>query len=184
MNGVNINPYEIPHTARPINIKIQKTGLRVGESATFEIQRAEPRKDENGNIVYNALGKPEPKLNAAGEEDFSTWSKVVLTNKSDTDGALVVKTLLALDPSWVYKVTEDDWGWAYDTKGEGGVQTTSTVEVNPFKFVNTPNEKATKYKHAEAVTINHFATSATAGDAREEHYKSSKTDFKSTTESK
>ena len=105
--------------------------------------------------------------------DWETWSKVVLTNKSETNGATVVKEILSLDPYWVYEVVEDDWGWAYTLTGSvEGSMTTSTVELNPFKFTN--KEKTDVVKHAEAVTINHFATSSTAGDAKEEHYKSSK----------
>ena len=41
-------------------IKISKTGLRHGESATFEIKRSVPKTDDKGNIMYNALGKPVP----------------------------------------------------------------------------------------------------------------------------
>lgn len=88
------------------------------------------------------------------------------------NGAEVVKTLLSLDPNYIYKVEEDDWGWAYNIVGDfEGAQTTSSVVINPFKFKNT--EKTNVPKHAEAVSINHFATSAT-GTASEEHYKSSK----------
>ena len=68
-------------------------------------------------------------------------------------------------------MVEDDWGWAYETTGAASVQTTSTVEVNPFTFTN--KEKEGVLKHAEAVMINHFATSAD-GKAETEHYKSSK----------
>lgn len=132
-----------------------------------------PLTDENGKIVYNAIGKPEPaEATEPGEDEmygWSNWSKVILTNKGD-DGDAVEKTLLALDPSWVYRVVEDDWGWAYTVEGTGVVQTTSTVEVNPFEFTNT--EKTDIPKHAEAVTINHFK--GTHSEARVEEYQSSK----------
>ena len=173
-----VNHYEIPHTLLPVNIKIRKNGLRSGESATFEIQKCRPMGwNENGatlaekmaNVEYNALGKPKP--SAATDDDWETFSKVILTNKSATNGAAVEKTILCLDPYWVYKVKEDDWGWAYVTTGAGGVQTTATVEVNPFTFTN--EEKTGVPKHAEAVAVNHFATSAD-GTAHTESYKSSK----------
>ena len=180
--------FEIPNTILSINIEIQKSGLRSGESATFEIWRANPMRDTDGNIVYNALGKPKPEEDSQGNilwgapdyrsGKYNAWSKVVITNKTGTNGATVTETLKALDPNYVYKVTEDDWGWAYSVqaKQEGDYSTSSTV-INPFIFTNT--EKTTINgqpikKHAEAVTINHFATSKTADNAYEEHYKSSK----------
>ena len=77
-------------------------------------------------------------------------------------------------------VVEDDWGWAYELTGESTRETTSDSELNPFKFHNkarTVNEAGDPIvKHAEAVTINHFQTLEGEG-AREEHYKSSKTNF-------
>ena len=174
-----INHYEIPHTLLPVNIRIRKTGLRSGESATFEIQKCRPKgwnnngatlADKMANVEYNALGKPKPSASDDGT-GWETFSKVILTNKSATNGTAVEKTILCLDPYWVYKVKEDDWGWSYVTTGEGGVQTTSTVEVNPFKFVNV--EKTGVPKHGEAVAVNHFAETAD-GEAHTESYKSSK----------
>lgn len=160
-----VNKYEIPHTTLTVTIKITKTGLRHGESATFKIQRASP-KMVDGKMQYNAIGKP-----IADDSTWKSWSKVILTNKG-TDDASVTKTLLALDPNYVYRVLEDDWSWSYETvSGTGEIQTTSTVEINPFEFEN--KEKTGVAKHAEAVTINHFATEA-GGNASYEEYKSSK----------
>ena len=161
----NINSYPVPHTNLPMIIKIKKDGLRHGESATFEIHMCEPLKDDEGNILYNAIGKPRP--------DTSTeknWSKVILTNKG-ADGDPVEKVLMALDPHYVYSIVEDDWAWSYTLSGSGTTLTTSEVEVNPFIFHNT--EKEGVVKHAEAVSINHFATSA-EGEASVENYQSSK----------
>ena len=177
---VNVNQYTIPHTTLPINIVIKKTGLRSGESATFEIERVRPKNwDENKTLAqniaameYNDIGKPEP---GTAWEDFT---KVIITNKG-ADKAEVTKTLLALDPYWIYRVAEDAWGWAYtvtgNTSADGTIPNTSTVEVNPFRFVNTEKEGAVK--HAEAVTINHFGYTIQSGafaGQQEEHYKSSK----------
>ena len=160
-----INKFTVPHTPLPLIIKIKKDGLRHGESATFEIHMCEPLKDEDGNILYNAIGKPRP--------DTSTeknWSKVILTNKG-ADGDPVEKILMALDPHYVYSIIEDDWAWSYELSGTGTTLTTADVELNPFVFHNT--EKAGVPKHAEAVSINHFATSA-EGKASTEDYQSSK----------
>ena len=161
----NINSYPVPHTNLPLIIKIKKDGLRHGESATFEIHMCDPLKDDDGNILYNAIGKPRP--------DTTTdrnWSKVILTNKG-ADGDPVEKILMALDPHYVYSIIEDDWAWSYTLSGSGTTLTTAEVEVNPFIFHNT--EKEGVVKHAEAVSINHFATSA-EGEANVENYQSSK----------
>ena len=204
VNGNPINTYDIPHTTLPVNITITKTGLRHGESATFQIFKIGPKMipvtDKDGNVIkskvdpqqdsltidYNAIGKPKPNVHDYTPEEgddahdilegqgWEKWSKVILTNKG-ADKAAVTKTLLALDPNWIYLVSEDDWGWAYEVTGSGGTQTTSTVELNPFTFVNT--EKTGIVKHAEAVSINHFGYTIEEGEfegKQEEHYKSSK----------
>lgn len=200
-----VNQYDVPHTNLPLLIKITKDGLRTGESATFQIMRIRPKVDAEGNYVTNAIGKPEPNthefdptpkkpgdpalnpddpmdyLEGTGWED---WSKVILTNKG-ADKAKVEKDLYGLDPGWVYIVIEDDWGWAYTLTGSASSMTTSNTEINPFNFHNEPRtvnlEGNPIVKHAEAVTINHFETLEGEG-AREEHYKSSKTVWKSTEE--
>ena len=184
----NSYPFDIPHANLPVNITIKKDGLRIGESATFEIMRIRPKgwnkdgatiKEKMANVEYNIIGKPLPYTDdltvedkpGKGETGWYTFTKVIVTNTTKTNGAVVSKTLLSLDPNYVYVVVEDDWGWAYTTTGASSVQTTSTVEVNPFTFTN--KEKEGVIKHAEAVMINHFATSAD-GKADTEHYKSSK----------
>ena len=176
----NINHYVIPHTTLPVNIVIKKTGLRTGESATFEVEYCRPKNWDDSKtlaeniaaIEYNEIGKPEPSGN------WKNFSKVILTNKGK-DKAEVTKTLVALDPYWIYRVNEDKWSWAYTLSGntgeESSIPNTSTVEVNPFRFTNT--EKEGVVKHAEAVTINHFGYTIQTGEfagQQEEHYKSSK----------
>ena len=203
-----VNQYDVPHTPLPVLIKIQKDGLRTGESATFQLFRARPKgwndegetlEEKMANVEYNAIGKPLPDLHdfdsQSGKLDqndpmdylegigWDDWSKVILTNKG-ADNAGVLKTLYGLDPGWVYMVVEDDWGWAYELTGESTRETTSDSELNPFMFHNrarTVNAAGDPIvKHAEAVTINHFQTKDGSEGAREEHYKSSKTIFKST----
>jgi hypothetical protein len=197
-----VNQYDIPHTNLPLLIKITKDGLRTGESATFQIMRIRPKVDADGNYVTNAIGKPEPATHEfdPGDEDdpldpndpmdylegtgWEDWSKVILTNKG-VDKAKVEKDLYGLDPGWVYIVIEDDWGWAYTLTGSASSMTTSNTEINPFNFHNEPRtvnlEGNPIVKHAEAVTINHFETLEGEG-GHEEHYKSSKTNWKSTDE--
>ena len=159
---VKVVSYPVPNTTLPLVIKITKTGLKRGESATFEIHRAEPLMNDDGTYQTNALGKPMPNTST-----WKNWSKVILTNKGE-DGEAVTKILYALDPHYVYEIAEDDWAWSYTLSGTGSTINTSEVEVNPFNFHNTPKENTVK--HAEAVTINHFQGNESA--AYEEHYKS------------
>lgn len=188
-----VNEFIVPVADLPVNIKIQKNGLRHGESATFQIFKIAPLRNDDGEIQYNAIGKPLPaeKEYTPKEGDdahdilegkgWEPWSKVILTNKG-ANGAMVTKTLLSLDPGWIYSVTEDDWGWAYTLTGtvdgvvvEEASQNTSTVAVNPFTFTN--KEKTDVVKHAEAVTINHFGYTIQGGEfdgKQVETYKSSK----------
>ena len=202
-NYTCVNHYAEPHTTLTVNIKIRKTGLRIGESATFELMRIRPKGyNPNGsttaervaNLEYNLIGKPKPgtheSTNPALTPDdpdpskyyesigWESFKKVILTNLSDTNGAEVIKDVLALDPYWVYMVVEDDWGWSYEMSGdtnqvgEDGTYTTSTVEVNPFRFHNT--EKEGVVKHAEAVMINHFQSVEEGASSYTQHKKSSK----------
>lgn len=179
-----INRYDQPHTTLTVNLKIKKSGLRSGESATFEIHKVRPKnwdetkslQDNIDAMEYNVIGKPVP-----GDNWDTHFGKVIVTNKTDIDGVEVTKILYALDPYWVYRIVEDDWGWAYEMTGHTEtstgerVATTSDVELNPFTFENT--EKTGIPKHAEAVTINHFGYTISGGafdGKQEEHYKSSK----------
>ena len=178
-NYVCLNNYDMPHADLPVILVIKKTGLKHGESATFEIERCRPLHwDENKTLEenkaameYNAIGKPKP------DGNWDDWSKVILTNKGN-DRAEVTKTMMALDPHYIYRVSEDAWGWAYEMTGAtvgGEIPNTSTVEVNPFTFENKDKEGIVK--HAEAVTINHFGYTIQTGEfqgQQEEHYKSSK----------
>lgn len=202
-NYVCINHYDEPHTTLTVNIKIRKTGLRIGESATFELMRIRPKgynpdgattQEKVANLEYNLIGKPKPGTHEPDDPTLTpddpdpsgyyetigweSFKKVILTNLSDTDGAEVIKDVLALDPYWVYMVVEDDWGWSYEMSGdanqvgEDGTYTTSTVEVNPFRFHNT--EKTNVVKHAEAVMVNHFQSVEEGASSYTEHKKSSK----------
>lgn len=174
-----LNSFDMPHADLPVIIVIKKTGLKHGESATFEIERCRPLHwDESKTIAenkaameYNAIGKPKP------DGNWKNWSKVILTNKGE-DRAEVEKKLMALDPHYIYRVMEDKWSWAYEMTGAmigDDFPNTSTVEVNPFTFSNEDKEGVVK--HAEAVTINHFGYTIQTGEfqgEQEEHYKSSK----------
>ena len=154
-----VNTYPYPQTDLPINIIIEKTGLRRGESATIQIYRAHIKKNE-----YDPnTGKPKPDVTS--DDDWENFTKVILTNTSDSDNTTVTKTLLCLDAGYVYRLKEDDWGWGYtlDTKDTD----TSKQVQNPFTFTN--RLKTDAVKHAEAVSINIFGD-----DFGSTSYKSSK----------
>ena len=170
-NYQNVNDYEIPHTTIPVKLVIQKIGLKYGESATFEVQRTRP-KGWPDNIEYDeTTKKPLP------DGNWQTWTKVILTQKdaaatADVPAAErtpVEKTLVSLDPDWVYLIIEDNWGWAYEY--EDTSMTTSEVPNNPFTFYNKDKEGVVK--HAEAVSINHFKEESD-GSFKIETYKSQK----------
>ena len=186
-NYVCLNNYDMPHADLPVILVIKKSGLKHGESATFEIERCRPLhwdesktlEENKAAMEYNAIGKPKP------DGNWDDWSKVILTNKGN-DREEVTKTLMALDPHYIYRVSEDAWGWAYEMTGAtvgGEIPNTSTVEVNPFTFEN--RDKDGVVKHAEAVSINHFGYIIQTGEfqgKQEEHYKSSKVkSFENTT---
>ncbi|MBP5382715.1 MAG: VWA domain-containing protein [Bacteroidales bacterium] len=156
------NQYEVPHANVPINLVIIKEGLRHGESATIQIYRA-PQSSE-----YNpTTGKLKPYL-PNGDDSWENFSKVILTNKGE-DGAPVTETLLCLDPTYVYLMKEDDWGWSYNLVIEA--IDTSMQEKNPFIFTNT--EKTDAVRHAEAASFNRFGDDL-YGRQRTETVKSSK----------
>ena len=175
---VNINSFDVPHKNLPINLVIEKSGLRSGESATIQIYRCHQKK-VNGVVQYNeTTGKPLPEKeipavgvdpNTKGWENFT---KVILTNTTGIDGKTVKKTLRALHAEYVYLLVEDNWGWAYDL--DDSIFSTDEKEKNPFTFDNT--EKTDAVKHAEAISINHFGDDYTE-EERVKTYKSSKTQY-------
>lgn len=156
------NNYTVPTANIPINIVIQKLGLRHGESATIQIYRAHQSDQYN-----EETGKLKPYL-PNGDDSWENFSKVILTNKGE-DGAMVTETLLCLDPTYVYMMKEDDWGWSYNLVIEA--IDTSMQEKNPFVFTNT--EKTDAVRHAEAASFNRFGEDL-HGRTRVETVKSSK----------
>ena len=174
---VNVNPYEVPHRDLPINIVIEKSGLRAGESATVQIYRCHQLKNDAGEVQYNTkTGKPLPEktMPTVGQDPktlgWENFTKVILTNTTGQDLHPVTKTLLALHADYVYLLVEDNWGWAYIL--DDSIMSTDEVEINPFRFSNTEDSKAVK--HAEAISINHFGNGY-SDEERVKTYKSSKT---------
>lgn len=75
----------------PITLIIKKSGLRVGESASFTLQR---------------------KLRSSGSSgSYSDFSHFVITGISGTTPPEI--RFLNLDPTYLYQVYETRWGWSY-----------------------------------------------------------------------
>lgn len=165
----NVNSFEVPHKDLPINLVIKKTGLRHGESATVQIYYSKMQVVDGKHVFNPATGKPLPEapLNDPDDKRWENFSKVILTNMGE-DGAEVTKTLLSLDPGYVYLLVEDNWGWAYELDTQ--VLNTSDKESNPFEFVNT--EKTDAVKHGEAVAVNHFRNGGETETAKSSKTKS------------
>lgn len=119
-------PYPQPKLPIPVKLIIQKTGLRVGESANFTVQRK--HRTETG----------------AEYEDFTTF---VLTGGVATPEVRIIN----LDPAYFYKVKEGNWSWAYEAVSPEYSTEDATVK-NPIVFENTPEDDTPK--HAEAKATN------------------------------
>ena len=149
-----------PTVSLPVNIYIEKTGLNTGESAKFKIERA---------ILYNGIVEPEY------YDELLTWdyvSTVFVTNGtngymkvSDDNNPLVkVRGLPAeievegVRYGVLYRVSEENWSWSYNSDTEPQYTDTYHVE-NPFTFSNTKKENIDyKIRHAESKATNVFKT--------------------------
>lgn len=148
--------YDIPDADIPINLVIKKYGLKHGESATIQIYRA-PQLSKDDPANYNEeTGKLKPDVPPYDPTDpykgWENFSKVILTN-TGADNTVVTETMLCLDPTYVYLLAEDDWGWSYELSTER-IDTSEKIE-NPFEFTNTLRTDAVK--HAEAAAFNYFS---------------------------
>jgi len=124
-----------PTVKLPVQIWLQKQGLRPGDSAVFTLYMS-PFKD---------FDTSDPESN-----DWSNFTKVVV-NYEDMDENGMVK-IVGLDPDYFYKLKEDAWAFGYSYQ-DGGIQYTVGDNVqNPFIFVNVPEDK----KYDEAIARNIF----------------------------
>ncbi len=140
--------YPRPSLPVPVNMWIQKKGLKKGESARLTIQR-KPAAESDDAYVY--------------------FTSVLLTGKPD--GETVMVKLLNLDPAYHYRVLEADWSWTYSNDESGGVLLTEDGKVastefntqNPIVIVNTP--ESTAVKHAESKVTNVMSKVVTESSA-------------------
>lgn len=166
-----------PNIDIPIKIWIQKTGLLPGDSADFTIERAlikkeqktdehgVPQTDDHGSPimipVYDANGKFVTGL-MEGEGASATFvpgkwevfDVITITGiEYTTEEDAPMKKLNGLDPNYVYRIKEDQWGWSYQYQQDNILYTEGT-ERNPFKFENEPTYPTVK--HAEVTVTNEF----------------------------
>ena len=148
VNGESDQPlvkFESPDVSLPVNIFIQKDGLKEGESAKFTIQRtlapastSSSWEDVTSVFVTRSKG---------GEE--SPITKVMGMPSTDDSGN-----------EYVYRIKEEGWSWSYTPNPESMLST--DIITNPFIFSNTEIEDIDiKVRHAESKATNVFKTGET-----------------------
>lgn len=128
--------YPKPALPIPVNLWIEKRGLKEGESANFTILR---------KLVYKTSETdPDP--------EYENFTKLLITG-APNDAPVVVK-LLNLDPRYFYKIKEEGWSWSYTNQAQDldTAPSTETITTNPIVIENTYNDP--DIKHAEAVKRN------------------------------
>ena len=139
----SIIQFESPTVSLPVNLHIEKTGLRPGESAKFKISRQ-----------------------AEGDSGWEYVTSVFVTNgdhadRSDDNNPIVyVRGLPSVNENekgFTYKVEEEPWTWSYEPTQP---QLTNTGKVtNPFTFDNTKRDNIEySIRHAESKATNTFKT--------------------------
>ena len=131
-DGNTLAEYPRPRLPIPVNLWIQKKGLKPGESASFTIlyKRTAPTAED-----------PNP--------TYKPFTRLVLTGSPD--GSPVMGKLLNLDPSFYYKIWEEGWSWAYTNQAQdqGAAPSTEDPDLkNPIVIENKPKDDTPK--HAEA----------------------------------
>ena len=129
--------FETPHVDLPVNLFIQKVGLRKGESAKFMIVRLRVGTTETSTTVWEPV------------------STVFITQK--TTGESPIVKVRGLDPGYVYKIVEDGWSWSYESSYN--FNRSDELITNPFIFTNSQNPLIdSKIRHAESKANNVFGT--------------------------
>ncbi len=156
--GEPIVTYPAPTLIVPVNIWIQKKGLKKGESATFTLERKLAQKVNETD--------PEP--------TWGYFTKVMVTGQPGNDPVEV--RLLNIDPSYYYRIVEDGWSWSYtkekDDEGvlkteDGKLASTEVNTHNPIVIVNTKKDETPK--HAESVVNNNFSNNQAVTTSSKDH---------------
>ncbi len=155
VGGKNIAPFVSPKVSLPINLHINKQGLKEGESAMFTIERAK----------LPAVGWTKPATSTDPAYDNLEWEDVTTVFVTRREGQLQDKPITKVNglPStsddnkeYVYRIKETKWSWSYSTLAPLAI-TSDHLVTNPFIFTNTKIEGAEQQiRHAESKVTNTF----------------------------
>jgi hypothetical protein len=124
--------YPTPTLNFPVNITIRKTGLAVGESATFKITKN------------------------TGTDESPIWDDYTTVMITGTGNAANDIVKLANLEAATYKIEEGSWSYTYKpTDGSKTVYNTKEDPISPYVFSNEKKTTIT-IKHAEGVKRNVF----------------------------
>lgn len=159
-SGIYINgqttpliPFTFPTVSLPVNIYIEKAGLKNGESAKFIIEKA----------ILPDTGGP------TAATDWSYVTSVFVTKPqnavaTDPNPVVKIKGLPSTtgegnnQKGLVYRIREEGWSWSY-TYSTDPMYTVAGQSNNPFVFTNTPKENIDiRVRHAESKATNVFKT--------------------------
>ena len=115
-----------PTVKIPVQIWIQKVGLMLGDNAVFTLART----------PYVENFDPETAV-------WEDWGTKIVVGPDDYDPVtgMYLKKQVGLNPDYYYRIKEDAWAFGYTYQADGVQYTFGDYLQNPFKFVNTPNNK-------------------------------------------
>lgn len=147
-------PFEYPTVSLPVNIYIEKAGLKKGESAKFIIEKAVlPDSGDPADVADNAWSYVTSVFVTKPQLD-ETANNPVVKIKGLPASELVGEVQKGL----VYRIREEGWSWSY-TYSTDPKYTVSGQVNNPFEFTNTPKENIDiRVRHAESKATNVFKT--------------------------
>gem|GEM_PF-2377073 len=154
VNGKNIAPFKSPHVSLPVNLHINKQGLKEGESAKFTVERAK---------IPNGWTKPATQNDPA--YDGLDWEDVTSVFVTRREGQLSDKPITKIiglpsvsddNSEYIYRIKEDNWSWSYTSTPATPV-TSDRLVVNPFIFTNEKIDGIEQQiRHAESKVTNTF----------------------------
>ncbi len=151
-------PFEYPTVSLPVNIYIEKAGLKKGESAKFIIEKAVlPDSGDPADVAADAWSYVTSIFVTRPQSDVSTDNPVVKI-KGLPAAEIEGEGDYAVQKGLVYRIREEGWSWSY-TYSTDPKYTVSGQVNNPFVFTNTPKENIDiRVRHAESKATNTFKT--------------------------
>ena len=154
--------FKSPTVSLPVNLYIEKAGLKTGESAKFKIERAIIPDDgsissiTDWDYVSTVFVTNSPNAKHNPESPNNPWVRVrglpATTGEAENQ------------KGFIYRITEENWAWSYDTVTPADPQYTDTEHVeNPFLFTNSNSTANARVdvliRHAESKATNGFKPS-------------------------